>query len=169
MNLRFHGRRQVKKTALILILTLGCVIGVSADASQTLDLCGTVQPVVNLIVIPRATHLDVPLASTKSDLRIATVTETSNHPYSVTLDSANGWAMVGEQAGSIHRLPYTLKFGTRSSASFVPMISGTVMSPEDATTGTHPVSKGLYISFSPGSALKANTYSDTLIITITAP
>lgn len=156
------------RIALIFILSFGCVLGVHADARGTLTLSGTVQPSVSLSVRPKGSHLSLLLATTATDDRIAVFTETSNQPYSVTVGSANGGAMIGETAANGGRVPYTLKYGTTSSLSFIPSRSGSLVTPTGTRTGTDGVSKGLYISFSAANDLNADAYRDTLIITITA-
>jgi hypothetical protein len=138
----------------------------AAAANATLSLAGTVAPVLAISVVPEAFAAALPVGSTVTDQKLATVTEISNNPagYSVSLASANGGALRGSLAGNADAVPYTLKYGNQAVVFSLGLAT---IADASARTGGAGSAKDLAISFA-AAFLNADTYSDTLTFTITA-
>jgi hypothetical protein len=150
-------------------LALTALIGSAAHASYgatngTLVIAGTVPSVaeISIAAVPGASNL--PLGSSVSGLKIATVSELCNDAsgYTVQLSSENGGSLKDPKGSG--SLPYTLSYnGTR-----VVFLSGiATISDVSTTTPASGHDKDLSISFA-ASSLAGASYADTLTLTITA-
>lgn len=156
--------RKSLSQAFIVALFVGAALPSFAATTGTLSLSGTVAPVTSIVVTPDANASNLPVGSTASALKIATVTELSNDKagYSVTLSTANGGYL--KEASGTDSLAYSLSY----NGSAVAFSSGSAtISDVSARTGGAGSAKELDISFA-SAFLNADSYTDTLTFTITA-
>lgn len=164
-------------------LTGSLVLGAgSAFAATTGDVTvqGTVDPINEITVTAETGYNTLDLSTTQTDLKVATVLEKNNDAdgYTVTLESANAKANTSSQArlkgalaGNADVMNYSMKYGVAASEAAVTLSSavgseGTAtVTDATAPTASSGDSKNLLISYT-GAWLKADTYSDTLTLTI---
>ncbi len=158
------NRSSLGKFSIIIVVALFAAVPAFAATTGTLTLSGVVAPVTSVTVTPDANASSLPVGTTVSGLKIATVNELSNDKagYSLTLSTANG-AQLKEAAGT-DALSYSLSY----NGVAVAFSSGSAtISDTAARTSGSGVSKDLAISFA-AAFLNADSYSDTLTFTITA-
>lgn len=164
-------------------LTGSLVLGAgSAFAATTGDVTvqGTVDPINEITVTAETGYNTLDLSTTQTDLKVATVLEKNNDAdgYTVTLESANAKANTSSQArleaalaGNADVMNYSMKYGVAAAEAAVTLSSavgseGTAtVTDATAPTASSGDSKNLLISYT-GAWLKADTYSDTLTLTI---
>ena len=145
----------------ILTMMLGLMIPFLAFTQVTdtasLNLVGVVGEFVSISVTPEpaANSLTLSLAQ-NSLLQVGTVTETSNTPYEVTVDSTNGFEFSDGNAN----LPYTFYYDGNPVTN-----SGDTVT--TAAAGAN-VSKPVYVTYPSYSNEVPGSYSDTLTFTITS-
>jgi hypothetical protein len=160
---------KVNKTAILVVgFSILAASYAAAATNASIVVSGTVPDLTSITVSTASDIQNLDLSADISGKSIATVTERSNRRtgYTVTLQSANGGALVGVDPLNADTVPYTLTYG----GSPVTFSSGTatVTDASSKTTGTG-TSKNLAISVA-GATLFPNsdTYSDTLTFTIAA-
>ena len=159
----------MKKHLLIVASVLTIATASYAQAAATLTISGTVAP-VNTITIasqPGYNALDLVNGATAKIVGIATETSNDNLGYKVTLASANAGAtaqafLKGSLTGNADVVNYSILYGGTS----VTLANGsaTVTSATGRTVKTG-VAKNIAVTYS-GSWLTADTYSDTLTLSI---
>ena len=156
----------------VVVASIGLVLLCGAT-SVSITPQGTVSSVIEISVAPIAGYNTLDLAVNATDVDIANITERANskNGYTVTLASANAGStstpkFAGATAGNTDVLPYSIKYnGTTVSLS-----SGeAIVTDASAKTSGTGVTKLLEISYLGASSfLNADSYSDTLTLTIAA-
>ena len=152
--------------AVMIVAAFAPVFGQVTD-SGSITLTGTVAALAEITVTPITGYDSLDLTTSQTDLAVATVNEKSNVTtgYTVTLDSANSGEFVGADTGNSDTLAYTISYG----GSAVTLSSGSAtVTTASARTSAAGVDKTLAISYT-GTFLNADTYSDTITLTISAP
>jgi len=139
-------------------------MGVSAQTTANLTLQGAVAASTAIEVTPLAAASALDLATTASNLSVATLTYHSNDPdgFVITVDSANNFALINPLAPTYNFVGYTMRL-TTTGAVFVettPIVESTTPAPME-------VSGPLFISYTGSNLLSAGTFADTLTFTIT--
>ena len=156
------------------ILLLSALMGTmglqAASSTTTINISGTVNENKDLSFTPAASISDTALNDGVSDFALTTVTEQSNKKagYTVTLESDNSGAagtafkLVGATHGE--EITYTLKYNSAA----VTLVAGeaTITDANDKTS-KDGVDKVLSISIPADQNPAADTYSDTLTLTLT--
>jgi hypothetical protein len=156
-----------------------CARPMLAADSGNITLQGTVDPVNEITVTPVAGYNSLNLASGATDQQVATINEKNNDPdgYTVTLVSANAAAagssqarLKGADAQNSQVVNYSIKYGVDGSESSVTLdnTGSAVVTSTSAASPQTGANKSLRITFSGNSWLNADTYSDTLTLTIAA-
>jgi len=143
--------------ALIVLVVVGGAVSAQTTDSASLFLSGIVGDYVEINVTPTAaaTNLLLNIAQ-PSPVEVATVTETSNTPYTVTATSVNGFTL----SDGTNTHPYTMYYaGTAISTSGDQVSSG---------TSANNVSRSVGVTYNSASALQAGTYTDTVTFEINA-
>lgn len=163
----------MKKAILSAIITTVTFFSVTTHAATTdqgtLNLSGVVNEAVSLSIAAEAVAGSLDLATTQSDLLVATVTENSNTAlgYDVTISSANDSVL--ERNGGTETIGYTLKYD--GSAIDLSSSSTTAAAAKsDATGGVVTDTSQVQISYTGVNEAQtvAGTYEDTLTIEIAA-
>jgi hypothetical protein len=132
---------------------------------------------VNAIVVtPVSGYNTLDLSADALNQQVATVNEQNNDPdgYTVTLQSLNAAAtaqanLKGADAQNSQVVNYSMKYGVAASEADVTLVAGSaVVSNPSAASIEAGAEKSLLISFSGASWKNADTYSDTLTLTIAA-
>lgn len=158
-------RKALIGAALVLLASTPLFAQVTDSGSITLQ--GTVPALAQITVTPIAGFDSLDLTTSQSNLGVATVNEKSNVTtgYTVTLTSANNGSFVGLDSGNGDTLAYSISYG----GSTVTLTSGSAtVTTASARTGAAGVDKTLAISYT-GAFLNADTYQDTITLTISAP
>lgn len=155
-----------------LFLAVSTVSGFAATTGN-IALSGTVSSILEITITPDAGNASLPLTTDVTDRAVASVNERTNNRlgYTVTLTATNAVASSGSSAlkgaVSTDSLPYTIKYG--GSAVSFDASKNCVVSNVNAKTTSAGTDKAVTISFSgSGYFLDADTYSDTLTLTIAA-
>jgi len=157
------------------IIALTATLGVSSATAAEITIQGAVSTSAALTVTPNAPYNVLDLGTDQTDLKVATVNEKCNkhNGYTVTLASAkavsNGGGTVAKLVGALaspESLSYTMKYNT----AVVTLVGGSAtVANETAKTLGIGVNKDLTISYLGAAAnLAADTYSDTITLTIAA-
>lgn len=140
-----------------------------AATTGTLLLQGTVAEVLNIVVTPEAVASTLDLATTQSDLLVATVNEqsNSNSGYTISISSANDGNLL--RSGGTETFAYTLKYAG-ASVSLAGSSSTPVTAKTQSTAGTYDVNSNVEVSYTgvPATSMVAGTYADTLTFEISA-
>jgi hypothetical protein len=152
------------KNFLMLVSTLLITSNVFAGTSATLKLVGSVPKKFDLAIDVSSATLD--LTATKSDFKVATLTEKSNSSsgYKVTVASAGLGHLV--RVGGTEKFSYNLKYGGQS----VGLGSTAGGSVSTSSTGVVTNTKDVTLSYTgvlPESMVEGS-YEDTLTFTISA-
>ncbi len=158
-----------KKTLIIAIVMIVAAFAPLFAQSDTgsITLSGTVPALAEITITPISGHDTLDLTTSQTDLAVATVNEKSNVTtgYTVTLDSANSGEFVGNDSGNSDTLAYTISY----DGSVVTLSSGSAtVTTASGRTAASGVDKTLAVSFT-GTFLNADTYTDTITLTISAP
>jgi hypothetical protein len=156
--------KYLSKSFMFAVLAALSAVSTFAATSASLSLSGVVAPVTAITVTADPNASSLPVGSSVSGLKIASVNELSNDKagYTVTLSTANG-GMLKEAAGS-DSLPYSLTY----NGVAVSFSSGlATISDVSARTSGSGSTKELDMSFA-SAFLNADSYSDTLTFTIVA-
>jgi hypothetical protein len=155
------------------LLLAAAVVSVAAPqvfAAQTgsITLSGTVAPSCNISVAPAPGYNSLDLAASQSNLKVATVTEQCNTRlgYTVKLSTANGTTggVFAGSTGNAETLDYAVSYGG-APATFA--AKEATVTNAATRTGSSGIAKDLAVSYT-GTPLAADTYSDTLTVSITA-
>jgi len=155
------------------LITIGAVFATAmasyAQASATLTISGTVAPINTITIASQAGYNALNLVSGAAAQVVGIATETSNDKlgYKVTLSSLNAGAtaqavLKGAIVGNTDSVNYSISYG--GTAVTLAAGSATVTSVA-ARTAAAGVAKNIAVTFA-GSWLAADTYSDTLTLTI---
>ena len=155
------------------LVTIGAVFAMAsasfAQASATLTISGTVAPINTITIASQSGYNALNLVSGAAAQVVGIATETSNDKlgYKVTLSSLNAGAtaqafLKGAIAGNADVVNYSITYG--GTAVTLAAGSATVTSVA-ARTAAAGVAKNIAVTFA-GAWLTADTYSDTLTLTI---
>lgn len=169
----FERRTEMKKRILAAIVSTFTLFSVTANAATsdqgTLNLSGVVNEAVSLSISAEAVAGSLDLATTQSDLLVATVSEFSNTAlgYDVTISSANDSNLV--RNGGTETIGYTLKYDG-SSIDLSASSSSPAAAKSDATGGVVSDTSQVQISYTGVNEAQtvSGTYEDTLTIEIAA-
>jgi hypothetical protein len=115
------------------------------------------------------------LANTQVNLVVATVLEESNHTtgYTVTLVSANAFAAGNGQArlmstdvDNSHGIDYTMFYGPGSGTAVTLASGSAIVTSTAGAASDNSTDNNLGISYTGNGFLNADTYTDTLTLTI---
>ena len=140
-----------------------------AQASATLTISGTVAPINTITIASQTGYNALDLVNNASAKVVGIATETSNDKlgYKVTLSSLNAGTtaqafLKGAISGNADIMNYSISYG----GTAVTLASGSaVVTSVAARTGAAGVNKNVAVTFT-GAWLTADTYSDTLTLTI---
>ena len=160
------------RIALVVLVIFAACVPSFAGTSGDLALSGTVAQVINLTITPdtaNTTSLPILAGTGAAGLKIASLVELSNVKagYTVKVTSINGYKLVQafqSVASGGDSVPYTFIY---NGVAITP--TGTVTRTETGTGGKSVAggtSKDLSIVFGASTILNADSYSDTLTITI---
>ena len=151
------------KFFLALTLSLTTLTSMAASTA-TLLLKGVVPQVLSIAVTAEPLAINLPLATTQSNQKIATVNEKSNSNtgYKVTISSANQGKLV--RSGGSQQFPYSMTYNDQT----INLSSAVVLT--NTTPSSVSVNKDLDISYTgvPNEQMVAGDYVDTLTFTIAA-
>lgn len=150
---------------LLLALTLTTLsLGAMAQTSATLILKGQVAQVLKITLVEETLARNLPLSTTQTNSKVATVTETSNSAsgYKVTLSSTNNGKLT--RVNGTEKFPYTLSYGSQTGMDLTTPQS--ISNPALALARTQDVK----ISYQgvPAEQMTAGDYTDTVTFTIAA-
>jgi len=169
--------KNVKWSGLAAIVTVGLVLtAASAFAADNgnITIQGTVAPVNAIAITPVSGYNTLNMTSGAIDQQVATLNEKNNDPdgYTVTLASLNAAAgsqavLKGADAQTTDSFNYTMKYGVAASETAVTLVAGSaVVTSTSAPSIEAGAEKSLLISFTGSSWKNADTYSDTITLTI---
>ncbi len=154
--------------------TAAAALLIAAGAAQaattgSVNLSGSVGQSCNITVSAQSIASSLDLTTTSAGTTVANVTETCNDKlgYNVSLATTNGTTtgLFKGPSGNTDTLAYTVTYNgvakTFSSGS-------TNATTATARTAAGGVTKALAIAFTGSSSLNADTYTDTLTLTMTA-
>lgn len=160
----------MKKPIAILVALMAAAATSLAATQGSIVLKGTVPPTTDITVTPETGYDNLPLTTGASDQKVATVNEKTNIPrgYTVTLSSLN--AGTSNQAvlkpadgANTDAVNYSLRYGGVA----VTLASGqAVVTDANGRTGVNGTDKDLNVTFVASPWLAADTYTDTLTLTI---
>jgi hypothetical protein len=149
----------------LLLSSLFMSYGIFAATTATLQLKGTIAPILSIAIAPETIATSLPLDTSQTNTKIATVTERSNNSngYSVTIVSTNLGKLVRNATTFVN---YTMTYDNQVISLGSP--SGSTFS--NVFTNAAPVNKDIKISY---TALNENLavsgdYVDVVTFTITA-
>ena len=142
----------------------------SFAASATLTISGAVPGINDITIASQSGHNALDLVAGESAKVVGIATETSNRHlgYKVTLSSAN--AGTGSQAKlkGVSANTDVVNYSIKYNGAAVTLVSGSAeVTATTARTPAAGVAKNIAVTFA-GSWLAADTYSDTLTLTIAA-
>lgn len=156
----------------LLAVTLSAATGLAAYGQQTasLTLSGTVNRTVAVTVTPQNNYSSLDLVNGETEKTVAIINERSNDKagYTVTLASigagSTGQAQLqAATPGNPDTIPYTLKYGGVNVSLVQGKATLTTAGGRTSNAGTN---NGLAVSIPPSSGVNADTYADTLQLTI---
>jgi len=138
-------------------------------ATGTITLQGNIAASCNITVNSQAGFNTLDFTANQTNLTVAAVNEQCNDPrgYTVSMQTANGTAgglFKGAVAGNTDTVAYTVTYNA-AAATFA--ASTATVTNVAAKTAAGGVNKNLQISYTGNTNLGADTYSDTLTVTIT--
>jgi hypothetical protein len=159
----------MKKSIAVVCALFALATASFAQATATLTISGTVAPINTITIASQAGYnaLNLPAGATAQVVGIATETSNDKLGYKVTLASANAGAtaqafLKGALAGNTDTVNYSILY----NGAAVTLASGSaVVTSATGRTGAQGVNKNIAVTFA-GSWLTADTYSDTLTLTI---
>jgi hypothetical protein len=162
-------------SVIISVLALSAASVFAADNGNII-LSGTVAAVSELTISPVAGYNALNLTTGGADVQVATVNEKNNDPdgYTVTLQSLNAGAttqgfLKGSDTENSQFFNYTMKYGTAAAEAAVTLVAGSaIVSTTSAPSIEAGAEKSLLISFTGSSWKNADSYSDTITLTIAA-
>lgn len=160
----------------IAAVTFGMVLSAaSVFAADNVILSGTVAPVNTVAVVGFGTFETLDLTTTQTALKVADVLETSNDTigYTVTLRSANAAVtaqavLKGAVVGNTQGMNYAITYGPGAGTA-VTLIAGIATVTDSAVaTAEAGTANNLLIAYTGNTFLQADTYTDTITLTIAA-
>jgi spore coat protein U-like protein len=169
------------RSGLAAVVTVGLILGTASvaraadtDGSKSLTLSGTITPVATIEIATESGYNALAISVRKTDVKVATVTEVCNSEsgYTVALQSANAVGgvakLLGTSTSTNSTFTYTMTYGSHP----VVLDPGTQIDLDvtGSTGGPTPQTgtvRDLKVSWL-AQAVFADTYSDTLTLTITA-
>jgi len=157
----------------LLFLLVG--VRVFAADNDNIILSGTVASILSLVLTEEGSYNDLTLTANGADVDVANVVVECNDPdgYTVTMVTANGATgglFEGADAQNSETLAYSVKYGAGGSEAAVTFVAGS--KEVESTSARSTVggdTRNILISWTaPGTPLSADTYSDTLTLTIAA-
>lgn len=140
-----------------------------AQSTATLTISGTVAPINTITIASQSGYNTLNLVAGATAQVVGIATETSNDKlgYKVTLGSANaGSTAQAFLKGALTGNPDTVNYSITYGGTAVTLASGSAtVTSVAARTGAAGVTKNIAVTFA-GSWLTADTYSDTLTLTI---
>lgn len=154
--------RLVKGLAFATILS---TTGAFAATSGTLYLKGTVPALLSISVSPESVASSLPLNTSQTDTKVASVNETSNSNtgYEVSISSQNAGKLVHESVSS-SSINYSLKYGTSS----VNLASGQTFTYASPASVNKDSDISITYTGVPHASLIQGDYEDTVTFTIAA-
>jgi len=156
------------RSALLAVAAVAFAGVAHAGTTGTVNLSGTIGQSCN-ITVSAAGNTGLNLAANATATSVATVTEACNDKlgYNVTLVTTNGTTtgLFKGPSGNNDTLAYTV---TYNGAAKTFASGSTNITTATARTAPGGVAKTLAISFTGNSSLNADTYTDTLTLTMTA-
>lgn len=157
------------KLQLALALVAAAVTGL-AQSSGNIVISGSVPNSTTIEVTEQTGYNNLNITTGETDKTVAIVKEKSNWPkgYTVTLKSANAGSgtqakLVGAEPTNTDVVNYSMKY----NGVGVTLVSGeATVTSTSGRTGSSGVDKSLQITFSANAWIAADTYSDTLTLTI---
>ena len=151
------------------VLVAGAFTSMAATVG-TIVIQGKVPASTDIVVTPTPGYNTLPLIAGATALQVATVNEKSNWPkgYKVTLQSLNAGAgtqafLKGADPLTLDVVNYTMSY----NAVAVTLVAGSAQVTTTGTrTGPAGVDKPLTITFAANPWIAADTYSDTVTLTI---
>lgn len=179
MSKKIYGR-----LAALIAIGAGIVVTSSANAQQTgtITLTGTIAQQCSVVVAATASALNLDLSAGSKRVEVGTGQQSCNKKagYSIRVSSANcasgaaGAKLVGSAAGETLR--YSVEFGNPTTGGSQATVTNLLSS---ACTGTSVITgrdvtnakvsneiSHVFVNYTGDSALAADTYSDTLTITM---
>ena len=164
-------KKNGKLTCLLIAVLLTGNVGAIAANSDAVVLTGTVASIVELSLIDQGSYSDLTLTADGSDVNVAIVAVECNDPvgYTVTMATTNG-ETGGLFSSTDEALAYTVKYGAPGSEAAVDFSGGSdEVESTSARSSVNGDARNILISWTaPGIPLAADTYSDTLTLTIAA-
>lgn len=155
----------MKKIAIASTIALAATVSAQAATTGNLLLKGTVPPLLSIVVTPEALASALPLDTTQTDTKVATINEKSNSNtgYQVAVSSSNQGKLVHESVASSF-INYSLKYNGNS----VDLSAGQTYTYPSATSVN--TNRDVEISYTgvPHEDLVQGEYSDTVTFTISA-
>jgi hypothetical protein len=163
----------MKQRVALLGVMLATVMVVLADGSTAvLTLSGTVSRVVALTVTPANNYSSLDLTGGESDKVVGLLNERSNNKagYTVILTSAGAGStsqplLKPLSAGNSDSIPYVLKY---SGAPVVLNNGSAILTSASGRTASSGSLKLLAVTIAPARGIAADSYSDSLTLTIQA-
>ena len=174
MNMKYSILRN---TVTCLGLAAFSLVSAFAADNGSVTIQGTVEAVNEIVVTTQSGYDALDLSAGATDQTIAVVNEKNNDPdgYTVTLVSANAAAaasaqarLKGAEAANGTEINYSIKYGTTVAEQEITLDAdgSKVITSVSAATDAAGVDKNLMITFSGLAWRNADTYSDTLTLTI---
>lgn len=144
--------------------------GQNVDAATTggVTLTGTVGPALDIEVTPTGSYNTLNLASTQTDVLVATVRERSNVAYDVSVASTNYASCGGAYSCLISGadvVPLTLKI----NGTTISFTAASVVYKNDAAASlSWTTAENVTVSYTIATQLPAGTYQETYTFTISA-
>lgn len=160
----------MKKQIAIIATLIASAVSTFAGTQGSIILSGTVPEITDISINSESGFNSLPLVAGATDQKVATITEKTNIPrgYTISLKSQNagssGQAVLKAADGSnSESINYSLNYG----GSAVTLSGGqSVVTNVNGRTGSNGVNKDLKVTFSSNPWVAADTYSDTITLTI---
>ena len=161
---------RILRTATAAAALLIAASAAQAGTTGSVNLSGSIAQSCNISVSAQSIASNLDLTTTSSSTTVANVTENCNDKlgYKVTLTTQNGdttGTFKGASSGNNDTLNYTVTYNGAAQT-----FSGKNVQVTNATarTAAGGVTKALAIAFTGTASLNADTYTDTLTLTMTA-
>jgi len=159
----------------MVFMAVGVILVGAVNAQNSITISGTILPHSSLTVTPQPGYTSLNLTNGAVDTVVAIVTERSNYKsgYTIDLESANARAsgaaqafLKGASAGNNSQVQYVIKYNDKTVHFDANGKATAIMDATTKTSGTG-VQRSLKIAPVRATDALADTYSDTLILTIT--
>ena len=167
---------KIRNSILTVAITGLALTSAFAADNGAVTVQGTVSPINELTVTSQSGFNSLALTTGSTNQTVAVVNEKNNDPdgYTVTLVSGNAQAesssqaqMKGADTANTTVVNYSISYGSSGSEAAVTLDSGSaVVTDASAATAEAGSNKNLLISFAGATWRTADTYSDTITLTI---